>query len=125
MNLYREILPADCPPAAAEEIVSPRIVYRLVDGDPPADADFDSWRGKNPEAQPRTASECQARGLSVFSRSRDVRNLIELSSAKEARICQVTLGRGAGRIQKTGGRSHYTWWPRADFDILARCPVMP
>ena len=47
MNLYREILPADCPPEAAEEIVSPRIVYRLVDDDPPADADFDSWRVKN------------------------------------------------------------------------------
>ena len=125
MNLYREILPADCPPEAAEEIVSPRIVYRLVDGDPPADADFDSWRVKNPEAQPRTASECQARGLSVYSRIRDVRRLIELSGAKEARICQVALDRGAGRIQKIGGRSHYTWWPRADFDILAHCQVMP
>ena len=125
MNLYREILPADCPPAAAEEIVSPRIVYRLVDGDPPADADFDSWRVKNPGVQPRTASECEARGLSVFSRSRDVRNLIELSGAKEARVCQVTLERGAGRIQKTGGRSHYTRWPRADFAILPRCQALP
>ena len=125
MNLYREILPADCPPAAAEEIVDPRIVYWLVDGDPPGDADFDSWRVKNPGAQPRTASECEARGLSVFSRIRDVRNLIELSGAKEARICQVVLDQGAGRIQKIGGRSHYTWWPWADFDILPRCPVMP
>ena len=125
MNLYREILPADCPPAAAEEIVRPRIVYRLVDGDPPADADFDSWRVKNPGVQPRTASECEAPGLSVFSQSQDVRKLIGRSGATKARVCQVALDRGAGRIQKTGGRSHYTWWPWADFDILARCQVMP
>ena len=125
MNLYREILPADCPPADAEEITVPRIVYRLVDNDPPVAADFASWRAQNPGVQPRTASECAARGLSVFSRSRDVRNLIELSGAKEARVCQVTLERGAGRIQKIGGRSHYTWWPRADFAILPRCQVMP
>lgn len=125
MNLYREILPADCPPEAAEEIVDRRIVYRLVAKDPPVVADFASWRVKNPGAQPRNASECHARGLSVFSRSRDVRNLIELSGAKEARVCQVALERGAGRIQKTGGRSHYTWWPRADFDILARCQALP
>ena len=48
MNLYREILPADCPPEAAEEIVDRRIVFRLVEKDPPADADFDSWRVKIP-----------------------------------------------------------------------------
>ena len=125
MNLYREILPADCPPEAAEEIVGPRIVYRLVDDNPPADTDFDSWRVKNPGAQLRAAAECQARGLSVYSRSRDVRRLIERSGATEARICQVLLDPGAGRIQKTGRRSHYTWWPWSDFDILPRCQVMP
>lgn len=125
MNLYREILPADCPPEAAEEIVDRRIVYRLVAKDPPVAADFASWRAQNPGVPPRTASECHARGLSVFSRSRDVRNLIELSGAKEARVCEVALDQGAGRIQKTGGRSHYTWWPRADFAILPRCQVMP
>ena len=125
MNLYREILPADCPPEAAEEIVHPRIVFRMVDCDPPVDGDFDSWRYKNRGAQLRAASECEARGLSVYSRSRDVRRLIERSGATEARICQVTLDPGAGRIQKTGRRSHYTWWPWADFDILPRCQVMP
>ena len=125
MNLYREILPADCPPEAAEEIVSPRIVYRMVDKDPPADADFYSWRYNNREERLRAASECEARGLSVYSRSRDVRRLIERSGATEARICQVLLDPGAGRIQKTGRRSHYTWWPWADFDILPHCQVMP
>ena len=125
MLIYREPLPEDCPPPQAEEIAVPRIVYRLVGNDPPVDDDFSSWRVKNPGEQPRNASECHARGLSVYSRSRDVRRLIELSGATEARVCEVALDGGAGRIQKTSGRSHYTWWPLADFDILSRCQVMP
>ena len=125
MLIYREPLPEDCPPESAEEIVGPWIVYRLVENAPPADADFDSWRVKNPGEEPRNASECYARGVSVYSRSRDVRRLIELSGAEEARVCEVALDGGAGRIQKTSGRSHYTWWPLADFDILSRCQVMP
>ena len=125
MNIYREPLPEDCPPPQAEEIDAPRIVYRLVENAPPTDDDFSSWRAKNLAEQPRTVSECQARGVSVYSRSRDVRKLIELYGAKEARVCQVALDRGAGRIQKTGRWSHYTWWPLADFDILRYCQVIP
>ncbi len=109
MNRYREPLPEDCPPETAEEIDAHRIVYRLVENDPPTYADFSSWRAKNLAEQTRNASECQARGVSVYSRSRDVRKLIERSEAEEARVCEVALDRGAGRIQKTGGRSHYTW----------------
>ena len=125
MTLYREPLPEDCPPPQAVEIDGPRIVYRLVENDPPADADFSSWRALNPASPTRTASECQSRGVSVYSRPRDVRKMIERSGAAEAWVCEVALDRGAGRIQKTGGRSHYTWWPLADFDILARCQVVP
>ena len=41
-------------------------------------------------------------------------------------VCQVTLGTGAGRIMKTGGRSHHTWWPYGDYGILTNCrPVNP
>jgi len=28
-----------------------------------------------------------------------------------------------GKIKQTGKKSHYTWWPFADFDILANCRV--
>ena len=39
--------------------------------------------------------------------------------------CEVTLDRGSGRIRRTGSRSgHQTWWPLADFDILANCRVV-
>ena len=37
---YREELPASCPPAAADEIVERRDVFRLVRTDPPTENDF-------------------------------------------------------------------------------------
>ena len=39
---YREPLPEGCPPDDAEEITTPRIVYRLVRSNPPTDDDFRS-----------------------------------------------------------------------------------
>lgn len=122
MNLYREMLPADCPPPAAEEIVSPRLVYRLVDNDPPADADFQSQRAKNP-GKIYQVSECRARGLSVYARLEDAKALAARLGLERSYFCRVALQPGAGRILKTGSLSHYTWWPWADFDILSHCQV--
>ena len=123
MNLYREILPADCPPEAAEEIVTSRIVYRMVAKDPPADADFQSQRAKNP-AKIYQVSECRARGLSVYARLADAKSLAERLGLERTYFCRVALEPGAGRIQKTGSLSHHTWWPRADFAILPHCQVV-
>ena len=121
---YREPLPADCPPPDAVEIVEPRIVYRFVRNNPPTFDDFRSQRAINPRGR-WSVSECQARGVSVF---------MNLDSANEVRqevenlhgtlICEVVLDEGAGRIRSAGSRSHCTWWPLADYDILAKCRVV-
>ena len=47
---YREPLPDDCPPDEADEITSPRLVYRLVRGIPPTNEDFPPSGLKNPLA---------------------------------------------------------------------------
>ena len=62
---YRESLPENCPPDTADEITSPRLVYRLVRNNPPTDDDFRSQRAEQPDRVFRNISECQARGLSV------------------------------------------------------------
>ena len=49
------------------------------------------------------------------TRRRSLRNLIP---------CLVILTTGAGRIKKTGGSSHYTWWPYDRYDILAHCQLV-
>ena len=124
MTLYREPLPEDCPPETAEEIDAPRIAYRLVRNNPPMDADFRSQKAENP-GKKFEISECRARGVSVYS-NRSVAEWWAMRPHFKRQgmlVCQVDLDRGAGQIQKTGGRAHYTWWPLADYDILAVCLV--
>ena len=126
MPAYREPLPADCPPPEAEEIIRPRLVFRLVQSDPPADRDFQSQRALNPERPYRRVTECQARGLSVFSDRRDAEARLKRRNLRGMRLCQVFLSAGAGYIQQTGDHSptHYTWWPLAEFNILPNCQVV-
>ena len=124
MPIYREPLPENCPPEAAAEISSPRIVFRLVRKDPPTDGDFRSQRAENPGREFKDITECQARGLSVFTERRDIAERLKRPNLKGMRVCRVALDEGAGRIQHTARRtSHHTWWPLADYDILSGCLV--
>ncbi len=124
-NLYLEPLPEDCPPEESEYINETRIVFRLVRNDPPTDDDFMSQRAQRPNRRFRV-SECQARGLSVHSdvnASRAIQKLPRMRM-QGMKVCRVVLDSGAGRIQKTGGHYHYTWWPLANFDILGNCSMV-
>lgn len=121
---YRDSLPAGCPPDAAEEIASPRVVFRLVRTDPPTPDDFRSQRQEKPDRKFPGVTECQACGLSVFAEKRDAEaKALKLPHLKNRKLCRVTLPAGAGRIQPTFQPSHHTWWPLAAFDILAHCGV--
>ena len=120
--LYREFLPEDCPPEQASEITAPRLVYRLVRHNPPTDDDFRSQRAEKPQ-QHFNVPECQARGVSVFDNYRAAARSSNTRNLRGTQVCRVILGPGAGRIMKTGSPSHYTWWPFADYDILANCEM--
>ena len=121
---YREPLPDNCPPDEAEEITSPRIVYRLVRSILPTDDDFRSQRAERPNRIFRDVTECQARGLSVFATRNVAERLSTSGRLQGLSVCQVTLVPRAGHIQPTGRRSHHTWWPLAGYDILANCQVV-
>ena len=121
---YREPLPEDCPPETAEEITEPRLVYRLVRNNPPTDADFRSQRAEKPYLELRNITECQARGLSVFANRTDAERRSKSGQLLGTMVCEVTLSQGAGRIAKTGSRSHHTWWPLADFAITPNSRVV-
>ena len=106
--MYREPLPDNCPPPEAWEIDETYAVYRFVAAETPAEADFRSQRAKLPAARFRV-TECQARGLSVFLNLEDAKSLAQRNGLTGVRFCQVTLGKGAGRMLKTGRSSHHTW----------------
>ena len=117
---YREPLPDDCPPDEPEEITSPRLVYHLVRNNPPTGEDFISQRGQRPERVFPNISECQARGLSVHNNPASAMELMGLRTMRGRMLCRVRLDHGAGRIMQTGKDLHHnTWWPLADYDVLA------
>lgn len=120
---YREPLPEGCPPDDAEEITTSREVFRLVRTNPSTEEDFKSQRAEKPEHDFGKTTECQACGLSVFAEHGDSHKALKLPSLRGRLICRVQLEAGAGHIQRTSRRSHHTWWPLADFDILAHCVV--
>lgn len=120
---YRELLPTGCPPEAAEEIIDKKEVFRLVKTQPPTLADFKSQRAEKPQAVFHGVTECQALGLSVFTERQDSEKALKLPVLRGRFVCRVSLGAGAGRIQQTGRPSHHTWWPLAEFDILAHSNV--
>lgn len=121
---YREPLPEDCPPDEAEKISSPRVVYHLVRNIPPSDDDFRSQRAERPDHVFRDVTECRARGLSVFASRNVAEPMSATGNLQGTAVCHVILTPGAGRIQPTGRRSHHTWWPLADYDILTNCQVV-
>ena len=78
---FREPLPEGCPPIEAEEITDVRVVFRLVRTDPPMDSDFCSKRAESPYNQ-FSVSECQARGLSVYSHVREAKKQLKRPTLK-------------------------------------------
>ena len=122
---YRESLPDNCTPDTADEITSPRLVYRLVRNNPPTDDDFCSQRAEQPDRVFRNISECQARGLSVRTDLESAVDLMGLRTMRGRMLCQVQLDHGSGRIMQTGEDPHHsTWWPLADYLILANCSLV-
>jgi len=120
---YREPLPDNCPPDEAEEIASARVVFRLVRSNPPVLDDFSSQRAEKPDAVFNGVDECRARGVSVYANRADCAKTLKLPRFRSHHVCKVALEQGAGRIQQTFQPSHHTWWPLADYDILAHCSV--
>ena len=80
--------------------------------------------GEDPHRVFHRVTECQSHGVSVFADHRNAKRQTEIPRLKALAVCRVDLVTGAGRIQKTGRRSLYTWWPYADYDILANCRMV-
>lgn len=121
--MYREELPNGCPPEDADQTQDEQVVYRLVTADPPVDDDFKSHFLLNP-AKDYRGHECIASGLSVVPTVEDAQSLTSLPALRGKLPCKVTLSAEAGMIKQTRAAPHHTWWPFADFDILACCEMV-
>lgn len=120
-GIFRDSLPPGCPSSSACEINTAGIFYRLVDTDPPTECDFRSQRHMHPNKDFGRLAECIVRGISLFDDFNTAIKKSKLPTLKGKLICKVILGKGAGYIEKTGGTSHYTWWPYGKYDIIKHC----
>ena len=118
---YRELLPDNCPPDAAEEIDAPRVVYGLVRNNPSTDDDFRSELAERLDRIFRNITECQTRGRSVRTDLDSAMELMGLRTMRGRSSAKYNWIEGSGRIMPTGEDHHSTWWPFADYDILANC----
>ena len=116
---YREDLPPGCPPPQAVPLTAPSTFYRLVNGYPPAEPDFDSvWR-EQPERRARL-DPCRSRGLSLFTSADEAIKRTSYPTLRGKVVCAVWLTPDAGPLLMTA-RHHYTWWPLRDYDIITHC----
>lgn len=111
---WPDYFPDNCPPDNAREASGE--VYRLVDNNPPTPEDFQSWREQHPNEQcPKSVTECQASGLSVFTSMDDVNMARQkVKRLRKKKIAHSNLTSDLGRILHTPsqntGESHHTWW---------------
>lgn len=113
MSEWPTEFPESCPPSDAEP--SSGTVFRLVAGDPPNVADFDSVYSMKPARfKDRMDGElCLSMGLSVFDSIGDAERLRKsLPPFKNHSIALGTIA-GSGLMKSTpsaSNKTHKTWW---------------
>jgi len=111
-EIWAEELPSDCPP---DDSIQPAAIvyYRLARSNPPKEADFLSYRAKQPTKVLHFMDECLARALSVWDNIEDCKKVSKLPAHKKKPILimQLLLTPIDGLVKQSGNvKSHYSWW---------------
>lgn len=117
--MFAEALPDGCPPAEAIE-PQQMTVYRLLETQSPCATDFASHAARWPD---RYGSRCIEYAVSVYTQRDDLSYLLGMPVHRNKVVGRLTLSPISGRIQKTGKRSHHSWWRYQGFDAISACEV--
>jgi len=112
------ILNVACPPAGAAP--GRLTVYRLVDNIPIKIEDIWSYKALYPAKVFK--DECVARACSVFTDSRELRELRKMPNFKEKKIVVIDIMEKDGVLLKTPSKahkSHISWWISMEFNLAA------
>lgn len=119
-SIYRhdwyEELPDACPPIDSQNCNG--IFYRIANGNPASDKDFFSQRCLQPNKVFEGIDECIVRSLSVFDCIEETERRLKLPKFRNAHIVEVNLSPDDGKIKKTFGNAHFSWWRTKFFNPL-------
>lgn len=112
-----ELLPEQCPPTDAKHCEGH--YYRIANGNPATYEDFFSQRKLQPDKvfKGLEIDECITRAVSLFSDKGEAERRLKLPKFKKASIALVELEPKDGKIKKTFGIAHYSWWRTTDFNV--------
>jgi hypothetical protein len=103
--------PESCPPQ--DSLETDGQVYRLVSADGPAENDFLPYWIKCPQRREEFQVKnqvCESCGLSVYRSLEDIKRLQRRIRHLPEKIGVANLDHSKGRIKRTFGKTHYTWW---------------
>jgi len=118
--MFREELPAQCPPAhaAAPDDLE---VFRVMRTDLPTVEAFDSQAKLGTVSLEGRDAEfaCRASSCSVFSQIAGATKLTKLPKFRDCKfIAHLRLNANSGMVHNSSGY-HWDWWIFSDCDILA------
>ena len=122
--IWRDRLPADCPPREAVE--PSQTFYRIAKGNPPSEGDFVPIYDKNRRHAERSIARraeitlCAVMGLSVFSDIGRAESQIRQMPKIGGYIMALSLGEPDGHVVSfPDDPFHYTFWPNDGFEPIA------
>jgi len=107
-----------CPPT--EAISGRYTVYRLVDSIPIKVEDIWSYRALYPAKVFK--DECIARACSVFTDSRELKELQKIPNFKKKKMVVIDIAEKDGVLLKTPSKahkSHISWWVSKEFNLTS------
>ena len=122
--IWRDRLPADCPPREAVE--PSQTFYRIAKTNPPSGRDFVSIYDKNRRHAERSIARraeitpCAVMGLSVFSDIGRAESQIRQTPRLGGYIIALSLNETDGHVVGFANDPfHYVFWPNDGFDPIA------
>jgi hypothetical protein len=112
-----EELPDQCPPEDAIECNG--VYFRIANGNPATSEDFFSQRKLQPDKifKGEGIDDCIVKSISLFSDKKEIEKRMKLPKFKKAVIAEVKLEPKDGKIKKTFGFAHYSWWRTNHFNV--------
>lgn len=108
--MFAGFFPDGCPPDDAGDLTGD--VYRLVDGNPPSDWDFQSKHQRSQSLS--KAGDCLACGLSILRSWTDAERLKQrIPGMRKKSIAVGIIPEPLGKTKATPTRNqagHHTWW---------------